>query len=90
MPEGTKGWWYYIQAIPEKSGFASTPEEACKLNAENHFGVDLLYMMPSPLPKPIHLCFYRNPVGGRVHDYTQTTLYCELGYEEKASGICVK
>jgi RHS repeat-associated protein len=90
MPEGTRGWWYYIQAVPEKSGFASTPEEACKLSARNHFGVRLLFMKPSPLPKAIHLCFYRNPFVGRVHDYTQTALYCELGYEAKASGVCVK
>ncbi len=33
MPEGMKGWWYYIGL--HKSGVARSPHEACALSAGN-------------------------------------------------------
>ena len=87
-PEGMKGWWYYISLFA--SGYAGGPQEACRLSAANHFDVKLSSMKPSPLPKPIFHCFYKNPIGGRVSDYALTRLYCESGYTAKSPGVCVK
>lgn len=88
LPEGVRGWWYFISLF--ESGYARTPEKACALNARNHFNVKLQYMRPSPLPKPIYECFYINPVGKRLFDYTHTHLECTYGYHPKAHGVCAK
>ena len=86
--EGGKGWWYYI--APNTSGYADTAAEACARSAANHWGTPLLSIRPSDLPKPIFECFYKNPIGGRVFDYTHTQLVCDIGYTPKAPGVCVK
>ena len=88
IPEGTKGWWYCISLF--NSGYVSSPYEACRLSAANHFGVRLLGMVPSKGAKPIYECFYRNPVGGKVYQYSITRLYCEAGYEATSPGTCIK
>ena len=93
MPEGMLGWWYYISVTaPIRSGHARTPEEACALNASNHFNTDtgVLFMEPWDTPKPWFKCFYRHPVGGRVSDFGHTRLECLPGYSAKAPGVCVK
>ena len=88
MPKGMKGWTYYISL--HKMGYVRTPQQACALNAANHFGVELNYMMPSPLPKPIYECYYRNPFGGLLFNYGNTILHCEAGYTTATPGACVK
>ena len=89
-PEGMKGWWYHISLFPLKSGYASSPEQACALSAANHWGTPLLSMQASETPKPRFQCFYKNPVGGRVLDYNATRLECDTGYTAKSPGVCVK
>lgn len=88
ISEGTKGWTYHVSL--NKIGYARTPDEACVLSAANHWRVKLDYMTPSSLPKPIYECFYKNPIGGRLYDYTHTILECELGYTPRSPGVCVK
>ena len=88
MPEGMKGWWYFITI--HKSGYARTPWEACALTAANHWGTPLEFMKPSALPKAIYECFYANPFRGKVSDYTHTHLDCEPLHSPQAPGICVK
>lgn len=85
---GTKGWSYFISIY--EIGHAPTPHEACMLSAANHWRVKLDYMRPSSLPKPIFECFYRNPVGGRIYDYSHTYLECQSGYIAQSPGICVR
>lgn len=89
MPEGARGWSYYISIFPLQMGHARSPEQACKLSAQNHFGVKLLGMAPSELPKPIRHCFYKNPFGGKVFDYSLTYFECKPGYIAKSPGVCV-
>jgi hypothetical protein len=88
MPKGMKGWWYYISAL--KSGYVSTPQEACALSATNHWGAKLKYIKPADVPQQGYECYYANPVGGRVFHYSMTRLYCERGYVPAAPGVCVK
>lgn len=88
MPPGMRGWTYLVKL--NEIGYVRTPEEACALNAANHWGTPLRYMRPSEMPKAIFQCFYANPVGGVVHHYGITHLECEAGYAAKASGICSK
>jgi YD repeat-containing protein len=88
MPEGTKGWTYFISL--NKIGYVSTPHEACVRSAANHWRVTLDRMSPSAHPKPIFECIYRNPVGGLQYDYTHTYLICQDGYTPKSPGGCVK
>lgn len=90
LPEGVKGWWYYISIIPLKSGYARTPKDACVLNARNHFRVRLIYMEPEYSQGPRFKCFYPNPVGGAVYSYTNTHLVCQPGYKAQGPGVCVK
>ena len=91
MPEGVKGWWYYISIFPLKSGYAKSPRDACVQNAANHFGTRLISMAPSTITvAPRFECFYMNPVRGRVWGYTDTHLVCHPGYKAKGPGVCVK
>ncbi len=88
MPEGMKGWWYYIGY--QKSGFARTPHEACRLSAANHWGTPLKAVVPSEVPKPIFYCYYQTIIGESVFSYSLTSLFCEDGYHATSPGVCVK
>jgi YD repeat-containing protein len=90
MPEGMKGWWYYNKDSNAPPGYARTPQEACAISAANHWGGKLFYMTPSPYPRQIYECFYKNPVGGLVFNYSNTVLHCENGYTAASPGVCTK
>ena len=89
MPEGTLGWGYYIQI--NQLGYTSTPTEACRKSAENHFGTPLVDMRRRADDSPFIECKYRHGlrVGGE-NWYFATRLYCSSGYVATADGICVK
>lgn len=87
MPEGMKGWWYYINIY--SNGYAATPEEACKLTAQNHMKTWLVDM--EAVENFTFNCKYPHfLVVGGVRWYGGTTLYCNSGYVPTQEGICVK
>ncbi len=91
MPEGTIGWWYYISAMPVgKYGFATSPEQACALNAANHFGSKLFAMVPESIPTPGYSCWYKHGAFKFVENYSDTNLFCKLGYVARWPGVCTK
>ena len=55
-PEGTKGWLYYIDIW--RSGYAASPEEACRLTAKNHMGTALVDMSAPYGPSLLIGCKY--------------------------------
>lgn len=89
LPEGTKGWWYYISIVA--SGHAASPEEACSLTAKNHMGTALVDMRTHPDSEFFIDCKYPHFlkfVGPQW--YGMTFLDCENGYRPTPEGICSK
>ena len=89
LPEGTRGWWYYIDIY--HSSYAGSAEQACQLNAQNHMGTALVDM-GDPVGEELHIsCWYPHFLyPSWISDFASTHLVCEYGYRPTSEGICSK
>lgn len=93
MPEGMKGWWYFISAY--ELGYAPDAVTACKRMAKNHMNKELLDIRFSDDTGITAECNYLHAFSA-VNElrgpqwYATTTLRCRGGYLPRSPGVCVK